>query len=207
MVRRTRDDAVATRARILDSAQQLMRQRGLHCVTLEDVARAIGMTRGAVYAHFRSRTALLGALLSCAEADFAARLAPLADGARARPAALESALAALLDGDTLARHVSLLAALLQHKCCTACELCPLRERVLTGFDRLRGALADLLPEPALAGLLVAHLWGLLSAHALQLTPAGLSGAAPALATLYLGATMQHGASLLPGGPARIRDTP
>jgi TetR/AcrR family acrAB operon transcriptional repressor len=207
MVRRTRDDAVATRARILDSAQQLMRQRGLHCVTLEDVARAIGMTRGAVYAHFRSRTALLGALLACAEADVAARLAPLADGVRARPGALEPALAALLDGDAIARHVSLLAALLQHKCCIECELCPLRDRVLTGIDTLRGTLADLLPEPALAGLLVAHLWGLLSAHALQLTPAGLSGAAPVLATLYLGAGMQHGASFPPAGPARIRDTP
>jgi TetR/AcrR family acrAB operon transcriptional repressor len=207
MVRRTRDDAVATRARILDSAQQLMRQRGLHCVTLEDVARAIGMTRGAVYAHFRSRAALLGALLSCAEADFAARLAPPANGAGAGPAELESALAALLDGDAIARHVSLLAALLQHKCCTECELCPLRERVLTGIGTLRGTLADLLPEPALAGLLVAHLWGLLSAHALQLTPTGLSGAAPVLATLYLGTGMQHGASFLPAGPGRIRDTP
>ncbi|WER49068.1 TetR family transcriptional regulator [Cupriavidus sp. WKF15] len=207
MVRRTRDDAVATRARILDSAQQLMHQRGLHCVTLEDVARAIGMTRGAVYAHFRSRAALLGALLSCAEADFAARLAPLADGKRARPGALEPALAALLDGDAIARHVSLLVALLQHKCCTACELCPLRERVLTGIDRLRGACADLLPEPALAGLLLAHLWGLLSAHALQLTSAGLSGAAPALATLYLGAGVQHGASVRQDAPECIRDTP
>lgn len=207
MVRRTRDDAVATRARILDSAQQLMRQRGLHCVTLEDVARAIGMTRGAVYAHFRSRTALLGALLSCAEADFSARLAPMVAGLRAGPGALEPALAALLDGDAIARHVSLLAALLQHKCCTECELCPLRDRVLAGIDTLRRTLADLLPEPALAGLLVAHVWGLLSAHAMQLTPAGLSGAAPVLAALYLGAGMQHGASFPPANAARIRDTP
>jgi TetR/AcrR family acrAB operon transcriptional repressor len=207
MVRRTRDDAVATRARILDSAQQLMHQRGLPCVTLEDVARAIGMTRGAVYAHFRSRAALLGALLSCAEADFAGRLAPLADEAHARPGALEPALAALLEGDAIARHVSLLVALLQHKCCAACELCPLRERVLAGIDRLRSAFAGLLPEPGLAGLLVAHLWGLLSAHALQLTPAGLSGAAPALASLYMGGGMQHGASFLPGGTASVRDTP
>ncbi|CAG2137263.1 hypothetical protein LMG31506_01811 [Cupriavidus yeoncheonensis] len=207
MVRRTRDDAVATRARILDSAQQLMHQRGLHCVTLEDVARAIGMTRGAVYAHFRSRAALLGALLSCAEADFAARLAPLADGARARQGALEPALAALLDGDAIARHVSLLAALLQHKCGDACELCPLRDRVQTGIGTLRGTLADLLPDPALAGLLVAHVWGLLSAHALQLTPTGLSGAAPALATLYLRAGMQPGAAFPAGSPVRIRDTP
>lgn len=121
MVRRSRDDAVATRERILASAQQLMHQRGVHCVTLEDVARAIGMTRGAVYAHFRSRAALLGALLSCAEADLAERLAPMGPiGAGEAPAALEPGLAALLDGDGIARHVSLLAFLLQHKCGADC---------------------------------------------------------------------------------------
>ncbi|MBF6988200.1 MULTISPECIES: TetR/AcrR family transcriptional regulator [Cupriavidus] len=212
MVRRSRDDAVATRGRILASAQQLMRQRGVHCVTLEDVARAIGMTRGAVYAHFRSRAALMGALLSCAEADLAERLAPLARrSAGAATDLLEPALAALLDGDDgdgMACHVSLLAFLLQHKCGTACELCPLRARVLQGANTLRNALAARMAEPAQAGLLVAHLWGLLSAHALQLAPSGLSGCAASLARLYAAPGMQRGAC--PDGatgPAFPRDTP
>ncbi|BDB26453.1 hypothetical protein Tamer19_62320 [Cupriavidus sp. TA19] len=208
MVRRSRDDAVATRERILASAQQLMHQRGVHCVTLEDVARAIGMTRGAVYAHFRSRAALLGALLSCAEADLAERLAPMGPiGAGEAPAALEPGLAALLDGDGIARHVSLLAFLLQHKCGADCELCPLRARVLRDIDALRDTLAARMPTPALAGLLVAHLWGLLSAHALQLAPSGLSGCAASLARLYAAPGMQRGAS--PdgaAGPAFPRDT-
>ncbi|MCY1288368.1 Bacterial regulatory protein, tetR family [compost metagenome] len=209
MVRRSRDDAVATRERILASAQQLMRQRGVHCVTLEDVARAIGMTRGAVYAHFRSRAALLGALLSRAEADLAERLAPMRRiGAGKAPAALEPALAALLDGDGIARHASLLAFLLQHKCGADCELCPLRARVLRGIDTLRDTLAAGMPSPALAGLLVAHLWGLLSAHALQLAPSGLSGCAASLARLYAAPGMQRGA-YQDGAtdPALPRDTP
>lgn len=217
MARCTREDAAVTRARILASAQQLILHRGLHCVTVDDVARAIGMTRGAVYGHFRSRADLLGGLLSCAEADLAARLAPLSrDRAVAGPGALEQALAALLHGDDIARHVSLLAALLQHKCGDACELCPLRARVLLGVETLRETLAALLPAPGLASLLVAHLWGLLSAHALHLAPSGLSGCAASLARLYSG----HEA--LPDGvpaaalacradttcdPALIRDTP
>lgn len=207
MVRRTRDDAADTRARILASAQKLIRQRGLHCVTLDDVARAIGMTRGAVYAHFRSRTALLGALLSCAEADFAARLAPLSQArANAGPGALERLLAALLHGDDIARHVSLVGFLLQHKCGAACELCPLRARVLRAVEILHDTFAALLPEPGLAGLLVAHLWGLLSARALQLAPSGLSGCAASLARLYVGPGMQPDAHVLPATVRRVDST-
>ncbi|NOV24429.1 TetR family transcriptional regulator [Cupriavidus necator] len=213
MARHTREDAAATRARILASAQQLMRQRGLHCVTVDDVARAIGMTRGAVYGHYRSRAELLGALLCCAEADFAARLAPLTQGCDGTgPHALEQALSALLSDDDLARHVSLIAALLQHKCGEACELCPLRERVLRGVEALRAAFAMVLPAPGLAGLLLAHLWGLLGAHAMHLAPSGLSGSAAALARLYQGnpalaATQEGGRSAATSNPARMRDTP
>ncbi|WP_427307296.1 TetR family transcriptional regulator [Cupriavidus sp. H39] len=213
MARHTREDAAATRARILASAQQLMRQRGLHCVTVDDVARAIGMTRGAVYGHFRSRAELLGALLCCAEADFAARLAPLTQGGDGTGThALEQALSALLSDDELARHVSLIAALLQHKCGDACELCPLRERVLRGAEALRAAFAMLLPAPGLAGLLLAHLWGLLGAHAMHLAPSGLSGSAAALARLYQGnpalaATPEAGRSAATSNPALMRDTP
>ncbi|MDQ0140479.1 TetR/AcrR family transcriptional regulator [Cupriavidus necator] len=213
MARHTREDAAATRARILASAQQLIRERGLHCVTVADVARAIGMTRGAVYGHFRSRAELLGALLSCAEADFAARLAPLAQGdAGTGPHALEKTLSDLLRGDELARHVSLVAALLQHKCGEACELCPLRARVLRGVESLRAAFAVVLPAPGLAGLLVAHLWGLLGAHAMQLAPSGLSGSAVALARLYRGHVALSAAQLgcrsgATSSAARVRDTP
>ncbi|MBP0637922.1 TetR/AcrR family transcriptional regulator [Cupriavidus sp. AcVe19-6a] len=209
MARRSRDDADATRGRILASAQQLMRQRGVHCVTLDDVARAIGMTRGAVYAHFRSRAALMGALLSCAEADLAERLAPLSrHHAGAGVDGLEPTLAALLDGDGMARHVSLLAFLLQHKCGADCALCPLRARVLQGAGILRNALAARMAEPGQAGLLVAHLWGLLSAHALQLAPSGLSGCAAALARLYAAPGMQRGAwPDTACGAAFPRDTP
>jgi len=181
MARRSRQHAAATRARILASAGQLVRTRGAHAVTLDDVARAIGMTRGAVYGHFRSRAELLGALLADAEADIAARLDCAAPDT---PARLDRVLAALLEGDGLARHASLLSALLQHKCTDACELCPLRARICCQAERLRERLAAWLPDPLHAHLLMAHLWGLLGAQSLQLAPDRLSHWAAPLARLY-----------------------
>jgi len=180
--RRSREHAAATRARILGSAQRLIQARGVHGLTLEDIARAIGMTRGAVYGHFGTRAELLGALLCSAEAAIAERLAPLCEADK--PAQLEHVLAALLDGDGAASHVSLLSALLQHKCSDACELCPLRARILERADLLRQRLAAWLPDPQRANLLIAHIWGLLSAQALHLAPGGLAHCAAPLARLY-----------------------
>ncbi|CAN7764252.1 TetR family transcriptional regulator [Cupriavidus necator] len=181
MARRTREDAAATRARILAAAGQLVQARGVHAVTLDDVARAIGMTRGAVYGHFRSRADLLGALLDLAEHDIAARLAAVAS---ASPFRLDAILAAVLDGDGLARHASLLSALLQHKCSDACELCPLRLRIRAQAERLRELVAVRIADPVHAHLLVAHLWGLLSAQSLHLASGGLSQWAAPLGRLY-----------------------
>lgn len=179
MGRRTREEAAATRERVIASAAHLARAHGVQGVTLEQVARDIGMTRGAIYGHFRTRAELLDTLLCRAEADLESRLA------RA-PAQLEHLLAALLQGDELARNVSLLTAVLQHKCATSCELCPLRARVLRRGAWLRDRLAAWLPEPERVHLLMAHLWGLLSAQSLHLAPAGLAQHAGALARLYAG---------------------
>jgi TetR/AcrR family acrAB operon transcriptional repressor len=186
--RRSREAAASTRERVLDSARQLIEARGAHAVTLEQVARAIGMTRGAVYVHFRSRAELMRALLADAEADLAARLARWEAHSRTH---LEPAFGALLHDGGLASHASLLMAVLQHKCSDDCELCPLRARILRRAVHLRRKLAARLPDARDASLLMAHLWGLLSAQALQLVPAsGFDACAGSLARLY-------GAEILP----------
>ena len=48
-----------TRAKILDSALQLLVERGYHGVGLEEVARDAGVSRQAVYLHFKSKAELL----------------------------------------------------------------------------------------------------------------------------------------------------
>lgn len=63
MVRRTKEEAEATRGHILDAAEQAFLERGVAGTSLEDIARAAGVTRGAIYWHFRDKVALFAALM------------------------------------------------------------------------------------------------------------------------------------------------
>src|SRR3972149_813091 len=51
-----------TRIRILKSAQRLLVERGYHGVGLEEIARAAGVSRQAIYLHFKSKVDLLVAM-------------------------------------------------------------------------------------------------------------------------------------------------
>lgn len=52
-----------TRARILAAAAQVFSRKGYQVASLDEVARACGMTKGAIYWHFRSKGDLFFALL------------------------------------------------------------------------------------------------------------------------------------------------
>lgn len=62
MARRTRQEAEQTQAVVLDAAVQVFLERGVARATLEEVARAAGVTRGAVYWHFRNKLDLFMAI-------------------------------------------------------------------------------------------------------------------------------------------------
>src|SRR5512144_1184036 len=62
MVRRTKEEALATRERLLDAAQRLFREHGVTRTSLAEVATAAGMTRGAVYWHFKDKADLFRAM-------------------------------------------------------------------------------------------------------------------------------------------------
>jgi TetR/AcrR family acrAB operon transcriptional repressor len=62
-VRRTKEEAAATRAQILDAALRVFSRKGYSGTTLEDVAAEAGVTRGAVYWHFKGKADLYTALL------------------------------------------------------------------------------------------------------------------------------------------------
>jgi TetR/AcrR family acrAB operon transcriptional repressor len=63
MPRRTKEQALATRSALLDAAEQLFLDQGVSRTTLQDVAMAAGVTRGAVYWHFADKGALFNAML------------------------------------------------------------------------------------------------------------------------------------------------
>jgi len=62
MARRTKEEAQATRERLLDAAETLFRQQGVTRTSLADVATEAGMTRGAVYWHFKDKADLFRAM-------------------------------------------------------------------------------------------------------------------------------------------------
>src|SRR5450830_799065 len=62
MVRKTKEETLETYASLLDAAEQVFSQKGVTNTTLNDVAIAAGMTRGAIYWHFKDKNALLQAM-------------------------------------------------------------------------------------------------------------------------------------------------
>lgn len=63
MARRTKEEAAATRDRILDAAEQLFAEHGVSRTTLQHIATAAGVTRGAIYWHFDDKVALFNAMI------------------------------------------------------------------------------------------------------------------------------------------------
>jgi TetR/AcrR family acrAB operon transcriptional repressor len=57
-VRRSKEDSLKTRRAILLAARRVFARRGVSQTSMEQVARAAGVTRGAVYGHFRGKAAL-----------------------------------------------------------------------------------------------------------------------------------------------------
>jgi TetR/AcrR family acrAB operon transcriptional repressor len=57
MARRTKEEAAATRESILDAAEQLFVKQGVSRTTLQHIATAAGVTRGAIYWHFNDKGA------------------------------------------------------------------------------------------------------------------------------------------------------
>lgn len=63
MVRRTKDEALETREGLLDAAVRVFAEKGVSQASLADIATAAGVTRGAIYWHFKNKTDLIDALL------------------------------------------------------------------------------------------------------------------------------------------------
>jgi len=63
MARRTKEDAQATRSHILDTAERVFEERGVSGTSLNEIAKAAGLTRGAIYWHFQNKADLFNAMM------------------------------------------------------------------------------------------------------------------------------------------------
>ncbi|CAA0082534.1 TetR family transcriptional regulator [Zhongshania aliphaticivorans] len=78
-MRRSKADAEITRARILDSAGKLFAIQGITRTRLTDVAAEAGVTRGAIYWHFKDKEALIEAMMDSVGAPTDAALEALSN--------------------------------------------------------------------------------------------------------------------------------
>lgn len=63
MVRRTKEEALATRHRLLDAAEVLFQAQGVSRTSLQQIAQQAGATRGAIYWHFKDKADLFNAMM------------------------------------------------------------------------------------------------------------------------------------------------
>jgi AcrR family transcriptional regulator len=77
-----------TRERILDTTVEVLRRHGLEKTGVVDVARALGVSHGALYRHFASKAALIDAVAERWLAKVSHPLAAIAEGGRTPPARL-----------------------------------------------------------------------------------------------------------------------
>jgi TetR/AcrR family acrAB operon transcriptional repressor len=77
MVRKTKEEALVTRGQLLDAAERVFRERGVGHTTLAEVADAAGVTRGAIYHHFRSKADLFQEMVRRVEMPMDAALEEL----------------------------------------------------------------------------------------------------------------------------------
>lgn len=62
MVRKTKEEAEQTRQTIIEAARRVFHEFGVVRSTLDKIARAAGVTRGAIYWHFRDKAELFFAM-------------------------------------------------------------------------------------------------------------------------------------------------
>ena len=63
MARRAKEEAQATRSHILDTAELVFEQHGVSGTSLNEIAIAAGLTRGAIYWHFDDKADLFNAMM------------------------------------------------------------------------------------------------------------------------------------------------
>ncbi|ATF91555.1 Potential acrAB operon repressor [Cedecea neteri] len=69
MARKTKAQALETRQHILDVAIRLFSQQGVSATSLADIAQAAGVTRGAIYWHFKNKSELFSEIWELTESS------------------------------------------------------------------------------------------------------------------------------------------
>lgn len=152
MARKTKEEAQVTRSAILDAAEALFQARGVSSTSLQDIAAAAGVTRGAIYWHFQDKSDVFNAMMDRVCTPLAHAIDNILTGHQGSPVAAVRAKMALLlhsvENDTNMRRVFEIAT---RKVEYVDDLAAVREHQTRLRDQYIGKMADLLREGQAAG--------------------------------------------------------
>jgi TetR/AcrR family transcriptional regulator, acrAB operon repressor len=152
MARKTKAEAQATRSRILDAAERVFQARGVSRTSLQDVAAAAGVTRGAVYWHFQDKGDVFNAMMDRVILPMEEANAAL-DSDNGHPVlpALRERLVQVLANVTQDAQVHRVLEIALHKCEDVDELRATRERRMAMRQTYRTRLERVLQRGQLRG--------------------------------------------------------
>jgi TetR/AcrR family acrAB operon transcriptional repressor len=156
VVRRTRNEALETRNSILDTAERVFSERGVSHTSLADIAAAAGVTRGAIYWHFRNKADLFDAMMNRVVLPMEEMTARAADASLEDPLAYVRACAInilerVIDDPQCKRVFEICC----HKCEYVDEMLQVRDRHIEGREKCLSHIEGGLRNAAKKGLLAA----------------------------------------------------
>ena len=148
MARRTKEEALATRHRLLDAAELLFQAQGVSQTSLQQIAQQAGATRGAIYWHFKDKADLFNAMMERVTLPFEAATRAAGEADTDPLAGLERAIVGILRrtaGDAQVRRVLDIAT---HMVEYTGEMASLRERHKAARDACVADFARALAQAA-----------------------------------------------------------
>lgn len=174
MARRTKQDAAATRELLLDAAEREFCERGATRTSLAEVASAAGVTRGAVYWHFRDKSDLFSAMCARAKLPMETMLEWAGSTPQDDPlATLRTLMTTALVRLATDRRSQAVFEVLFHKCELTDELAPLAQRRQQERSLCLAHVERLLQQAVDAGQLPRDTDTMLATHALHAFISGL----------------------------------
>jgi len=145
MARKTKQQALETRQHILDVAMRLFSQQGVSSTSLAEIAQAAGVTRGAIYWHFKNKSDLFGEIWELSESSISdLELEYQAKFPDDPLSVLRELLVYILEATVIEERRRLMMEIIYHKCEFVGEMAIVqqaqRSLCLESYDRIELAL-------------------------------------------------------------------
>lgn len=152
MARRTKEDALATRDLILDTAELVFQRRGVSRTSLQEIALEAGLTRGAIYWHFQNKADVFHAMMERVTLPMEANFKTLPSAEQAHPLdLLRQNVAAVFHQTVHDPQMRRVFEIAKHKVEYVDELQALRERHIAQRSKCMNDLDQLLAQAAEGG--------------------------------------------------------